>query len=93
MWAEGAATEVEALYDFSTTEVVVKKVWQDDSNRDSFRPESISFNLFCGAAECGDNPYTITEDDGWTVTVPNVPIYDSSGQEYTYSVVELGVGE
>lgn len=93
MWTEGAANEVERLYDFSTTSIVVKKTWQDDENRDSFRPESISFNLFCGAAECGDNPYTIAEDDGWTVTVPNVPVYDPEGQEYTYSVVELGIGD
>ena len=76
-----------------TFNLLVKKDWDDDDDRDKIRPSSIEFNLFYGAAECGDNPYTITEDDNWMLTVPNIPIYDNEGNEYTYSVVELGVGE
>ena len=75
----------------TTKEISIRKVWSDADNRDGIRPGYVQFNLFCGAAECGDNPYTITEDDNWTITVPNIPIYDSQGQENTYSVVELGV--
>ena len=83
--------DIEYIYIGSKVDITVRKIWDDDNNRDSFRPDSIQFNLFCGAAECGDNPYTITEDTNWSITVPDIPIYDNNGQEYTYSVIELDV--
>ena len=83
--------DIVVKYVRAVTNLYVSKFWDDDNNRDEIRPDSIQFNLFCGAAECGDNPYTITEDNNWSITVPDIPIYDNNGQEYTYSVVELGM--
>ena len=72
-------------------DITVVKHWVDDDNRDLYRTDRIQFNLFCGSTECGNNPYTITKDDNWEITVPDIPIYDSDGQEYTYSVTEIGI--
>lgn len=74
-----------------TKSVKVAKLWDDDNDRELYRPDRIQFNLFCGSTECGNNPYTITENDGWTITVPDIPIYDENGQKYTYSVTEIGI--
>ncbi len=71
-----------------TKSISVKKTWNDGSNQDGIRPNSIKFDLYCGTTKCGDNPYTITSANSWTITIPNIPVYNSSGQAYTYSVVE-----
>lgn len=88
-WSESVTNQTEKIFDFSTVNITVRKIWQDNNDRDHYRPDSVQINLLCNDTLCGSSPYTITKEHGWTVTIPDLPIYDSEGQLYDYSVAEI----
>ena len=65
--------------------------WDDDSDNDAVRPESITVELTRNDLPTGMT-YTFTEADAdvpatkWSHTFTNLPKTDSISQEYTYSV-------
>ena len=86
-WVYNPSEDIQITIDLDEVSVskTVRKIWDDQDNRDGFRPESIEFILYCDGTECGNNPYRLTERDGWVLNIDDLP---SAG---TYSVVETGV--
>ena len=63
-----------------TTSVSVRKVWDDDENRDGLRPASVTAVLSDGST------VTLNEANGWTGTVEDLPVYDHGEPiEYTWT--------
>ena len=61
-----------------TTQATIKKVWEDDSNRDGARPESLKVYL-------NGKEYNLTgEGNEWTLTVPDLPL-NEGGKPITYT--------
>ncbi len=61
-------------YTPETTEATVRKVWNDASNQDGKRPESLTVTLSNGTE------VTLNADNSWTATVENLPKY-AAGEE------------
>ena len=69
-----------------TTEVTVKKVWDDAKNQDGLRPTSITVHLLAN----GEKVQTATvsgEGETWSHTFTNLPVY-KNGQKIIYTVTE-----
>ena len=69
-----------------TTEVTVKKVWDDAKNQDGLRPASITVHLLAN----GEKVQTATvsgEGETWSHTFTNLPVY-KKGQKIIYTVTE-----
>lgn len=66
----------------------VTKIWNDSSNQDGKRPESIQVQLLANGQAKG-NKVTILDNNGeWSYTWNNLPKYENGGQEIEYTVVE-----
>ena len=69
-----------------TTEVSVKKVWDDAKNQDGLRPTTITVHLLAN----GEKVQTSTvsgEGETWSHTFTNLPVY-KNGQKIIYTVTE-----
>lgn len=69
-----------------TTEVTVKKVWDDAKNQDGLRPTTITVHLLAN----GEKVQTSTvsgEGETWSHTFTNLPVY-KKGQKIIYTVTE-----
>ena len=69
-----------------TTEVTVKKVWDDAKNQDGLRPTTITVHLLAN----GEKVQTATvsgEGETWSHTFTNLPVY-KNGQKIIYTVTE-----
>lgn len=69
-----------------TTEVTVKKVWDDAKNQDGLRPTTITLHLLAN----GEKVQTSTvsgEGETWSHTFSNLPVY-KNGQKIIYTVTE-----
>ena len=65
------------------TEVTVKKVWDDDEDRDGIRPDSLTVVLSNGTE------VVLNEENDWTATVDHLPKIDSAtGDEIEYTWTE-----
>ena len=74
----------------ATVDVKVTKQWNDDSNIEGFRPESVQVQLKNGENVIGEA--TLNEDNKWTYTWTGLAKY-SNGAEIAYSVDEPAVPE
>ena len=63
-----------------TTDVTIRKIWDDHENQDGIRPGSLTVTLSSG------DTAVLTPDNGWTATL-TVPKYDNLG-EITYTWTE-----
>ncbi|MBQ9264175.1 MAG: Cna B-type domain-containing protein [Clostridia bacterium] len=91
---EGSA-EIINRYTSDKFAVVVRKVWQDENNRDDLRPKSIQVSLYRSSGvfqelldwftghgtKIGD--YTLNEENNWTQVVTGLPRYGFLGN-YAY---------
>lgn len=74
--------------------IAVKKVWNDDDDRDGLRPKIDSFQmtLYAGEADATGEPVTNWQSDEtgniWTATVADMPLYDDRGTLIEYTVKE-----
>jgi len=84
--------EIDASYFTFTNEytaplidVNVKKVWDDENNKDGIRPDHITVHLFADGKEV--DKVEITKDMGWKYTFKDLPKYDGS-KEIVYTITE-----
>jgi hypothetical protein len=80
MEKDGTVTTLTNTHTPETTEATVKKVWEDDNNRDGKRPAALKVTLSEGSE------VTLSEANDWSGTVTDLPKYDK-GQviDYTWS--------
>ena len=78
---EGTVTTQTNSYTPETISLTIRKVWDDDNDRDGKRPESLTVTLSDGTE------VTLNEDNNWTATVTNLPKY-ASGEEIVYTWTE-----
>ena len=79
-------------YEPETTELEVTKVWDDSSDQDGKRPDSVKFTV----TGSDGNTYEATlsgEGDTWTAKIENVQKYWNHGTEVTFTVEEEEVKE
>ncbi len=81
------ATTLTNTHEPQATELTVRKVWDDDNDRDGLRPESLVVTLM--ANEKVDQTAELNAENDWTVTV-NVPVL-SEGRPITYEWTEPGI--
>ena len=69
-----------------TTEVTVKKVWDDAQNQDGLRPSTITVHLLANGEEV--QAATLSgEGDTWSHSFTDLPVY-KNGQKLVYTVTE-----
>ena len=90
-----SAAQVVNRYTSDKYAVVVRKVWQDDDNRDKTRPNEIKVSLYRGSGTLQEildwflrnghkvGEYTLNEANNWTQVVTGLPRYGFLGQ-YVY---------
>ena len=83
---EGTITTITNKYAPEETAATVKKVWDDASNQDGKRPDSLKVTLSNGTE------VTLNADNEWTATVTGLPKY-ADGQEIEYTWTEGGLPE
>ncbi|MFD2831071.1 Cna B-type domain-containing protein [Corticicoccus populi] len=73
------------------TDIDVTKVWEDSSNQDGNRPDSIEVQLLANEETVGDVVELNTDND-WSNVWNDLPV-NASGEAIEYSVEEVGVPE
>ena len=69
----------------TTTNVVIKKVWEDNNNEFGKRPESITLQIKEGNTVVSE--HQVTAEDNWQYTF-EVPKYDANANEIVYTADE-----
>lgn len=73
----------------ATISITVKKVWDDDNDADHIRPDRVKLHIMQDGKFYKE--VVLTADNGWELTVDNLP--DGSGTPYKYSIEEPEVPE
>ncbi|MGM9948159.1 Cna B-type domain-containing protein [Floccifex sp.] len=68
----------------------IQKIWNDDNNANNTRPDEISVQLYADGQKYG-SPITLSEANGWTTTLTNLPKYSSGTNLINYTVYEKKV--
>ena len=68
--------------------VTVFKTWDDNSNEDNVRPDSVKVTLRRNGTRVGE--VTLSEENDWTHTFTNLPVY-TEGEVANYTVTETSV--
>ncbi|MBQ6497876.1 MAG: Cna B-type domain-containing protein [Bacilli bacterium] len=94
----GEVTTITNHRDIDTTSATVKKVWDDDSNRDKVRPASINVVLHSSDENFDDIPVTLEgTGDEWTTTITGLPVNVEGkvgvAAEYSWTEDEEGLPE
>ena len=79
---------------YTTLELKVEKVWQDDDDATGDRPDDISVGLkrtTDGTDWIEVDSASVASGDDWEYSFGNHPRYDTEENEYTYRVVENNV--
>lgn len=72
----------------STTSVSVTKVWHDNENSAEKRPESITVHLLANGNVTDYEDLTLSETNNWMGSFSNLPINDTDGTPFVYTVSE-----
>ena len=76
-----------------TTNITVMKSWEDDSDRDGIRPETLALTLKAnGTAVSGTTPTVVKDGNSWTYTWSGLPMI-ANGTAIEYTVTEGTVPE
>ena len=75
-----------------TTEVIGKKIWNDNNNQDGKRPESINIKLYANGEYVTTGSFTAGENNNWTYAFTNLDKY-SNGKLIEYTILEEEVSE
>ena len=81
--------------------IIVKKIWDDDNNRDNVRPNQIVFTLKADGSEVTKdafgnsitNPVILDDEKEWTYTYENLCRYRDHGEEIEYTIDEYTIDE
>ncbi|MGI6217382.1 MAG: Cna B-type domain-containing protein [Coriobacteriales bacterium] len=76
-----------------TIDVTGTKVWDDSDDADGLRPDSITVNLLQDGTVVDSTVVTADSDGTWSFSFEDLAVYDSDGNEYTYTVAEADVPE
>ena len=73
--------------------ITVNKVWEDNSNSAGKRPKEIEIQLYNGSTLVSSIKLSETEtvSNNWNGIFENIPMYDESGNQINYTVVEKEV--
>ena len=66
--------------------ILVEKIWDDNNNYASKRPESITVDLFQNGVLY--KTQEITSSNNWEYTFENIPEYDEKANKYIYTIQE-----
>lgn len=72
----------------NTTSVSVTKVWDDNENSAEKRPESITVHLLANGNVTDYEDLTLSETNNWMGSFSNLPINDTDGTPFVYTVSE-----
>ena len=75
----GTVTTITNRHDITTADRTVTKVWDDANNRDGLRPEKLFVTI--NASQTVE----LNEDNGWTASVKNLPVYMNGGKRIIYT--------
>ncbi len=75
-------------HETATTSVSGTKTWDDSSNQDGIRPDSITVNLLANGTKADSTK--VTSENGWKYSFTNLPVY-KDGQKVVYTVSEENV--
>src|SRR5699024_4686725 len=87
----GEGFDIKNNYTPEETSVTVTKGWNDGSNQDGERPESIEVQLTADGEEIRDTQ-TLSEENNWTYTWKELDL-NADGEPIDYSVEEINVPE
>ena len=74
-----------------TTNITVKKNWNDENNRDGKRPGTVLIKLYANGQDTGQKAMVSTETNpAWTYTFTNLPQY-MNGSKVNYTVQEENI--
>ena len=73
------------------TDISVKKVWDDEEDKDKLRPEEIQVQLFADDEVSGE-PVILSEENDWAFTWENLD-KEKDGKDIRYTVRELEIPE
>lgn len=88
-WESGYSIRITNTHETEETAYTVKKVWEDDDNRDGIRPSGIEVTLL--GSDGSERTASVTEKEGWQYTFTELPVYWSEGTLITYSLKEDSV--
>ena len=71
-----------------TTQATIKKVWNDDSNRDGKRPTELVVKLNGETHKLTAANALENDKNQWVLTVDKLPLRDNDGNDITYTWVE-----
>lgn len=77
--------------DPKTIDIPIRKVWKDDNNRASSRPESVQVTLINQNTAQEVATVELSESNSWSAVVRDQPQYDDKGDEIKYTVSEISV--
>jgi predicted metal-binding protein len=75
-------------HETATTSVSGTKTWDDSSNQDGIRPDSITVNLLADGTKADSTK--VTSENGWKYSFANLPVY-KDGKKVVYTVSEENV--
>ena len=75
-------------YTPETTEATIKKVWEDDGDRDGKQPKTLKMTL----NDADNTEVTLDENNNWSATISGLPKY-ANGQEIDYRWTEEEIAE
>ena len=85
---EGTITTLTNTHTPEEVDATVKKVWDDEDDRDGYRPETLTVKLSNG------DTVTLNAENNWEATVENLPKYEKGKEiEYTWTEDETGLPE
>ncbi|MBP1736598.1 MAG: hypothetical protein H6Q60_479 [Oscillospiraceae bacterium] len=73
----------------NTTSLTVNKVWSDNNDSAKKRPTSITVTLYRNGSAY--TTATLSSSNKWSYSFTDLPLKDSSGNEYTYTAKETAV--
>ena len=72
------------------TTVTVNKIWNDNSNNDGVRPDSIKINLYANGKLVKEEVVVTGNGDNWSYTFTDLPM-NENGEKINYTVTEESV--
>ena len=73
-----------------TVDFTVRKVWNDGSNENGERPDSVTVQLYANGKKYGTS-FTLSEANNWQKVIRNLPARDVDGSAIVYTAKEVEV--